>query len=300
MPSLPPILRWDAVADPLAAVHVLHGMSEHAGRYAGLAQALNAAGFVVWAHDHRGHGRNPTSPVGLGHFADQDGWRLVVDDAWRVSAALRDAYPGRPLVLVAHSMGSFIAQTLLPEHGADYRAVVLVGTGGPPGVAEQAGRAVARVQRAALGARAPGTWLVALVFGPYNRQFAPTRTPLDWLSRDEREVDAYLADPLCGVPLTAQSWCDFLDGRGALATKDQLARIPKDLPIRLLAGERDPVGGNGRGPQRLVEAYRAAGLGEVSLRLYPGARHEIFNETNRAEVFAELVAWLTGVCAPRA
>src|SRR5215813_4369951 len=149
--SLPPIRRWDNVARPLALVHVLHGMSEHGARYARLAAALNRAGYVVWAHDHRGHGLYPTPPVGLGHFADRHGWRAVVDDAWAVSSALQASHPSLPLVLFAHSMGSFVAQALIGEHGAAYRGVVLSGSNGPPGTLEAVGRVIASLQRRVLG-----------------------------------------------------------------------------------------------------------------------------------------------------
>ena len=299
MPSqLPPIYRWEIDA-PIGAVHVLHGMSDHGRRYAQLAAALNDAGFVVWAHDHRGHGDNPTPPVGLGHFADADGWNHVVDDAWSVSNALRGAWPAVPLVLVAHSMGSFVAQALLPRYGEAYRAVVLTGTDGPAGLDVTLAKSLAVAQRAMLGGRAPGRWLDRAVFGRYNRQFAPNRTDFDWLSRDQRSVDAYIADPLCGVPLTAQSWLDFLSGRFALTTAQQLSRIPKELPIRLMAGSQDPVGGNGAGVRRLAAAYRNAGLRHVSTTFYDDARHELFHESNRTEVFTELVGWLTSLCQPR-
>lgn len=296
MTQLPPVHRWDAISAPIGAVHVLHGMSDHAGRYSRLATALNDAGFVVWAHDHRGHGRNPTPPVGLGHFADVDGWRLVVDDAWRVSDELRTSYPTLPLILVAHSMGSFVAQALMPERGAAYRAVVLSGTDGPPGLTEQLVRATAVAQRSALGARAPGRWLTNLVFGTYNRQFAPNRTDFDWLSRDESEVDAYVRDDKCGFPLTTQSWLDFLNGRSALTRPENLRGIPRDLPVLVLIGSRDPVGGNGRGVQRLLSAYSGVGMHEVRSLVFDGARHEVFHESNRDEVFAALANWLTGVC----
>ena len=300
MGSLPPIHRWDDLPKPRALVHVVHGMSEHGGRYARLAAALNAAGYAVWAHDHRGHGRNQTPPVGLGHFADAGGWRLVVDDAWAVSEVLKAAHPELPLVLFAHSMGSFVGQTLIAEHGAAYRAVVLCGSNGPPGALEGVLRFVAHLQRRALGRRRPGTWLDRLVMGTYNRQFAPNRTRADWLSRDAAEVDRFIADELCGTPLTAQSWVDFLEGKAVLGRADLLGRIPRELPIRLIAGARDPVGENGKGVRRLLATYEAAGLRRVSMKLYEGARHELVNEINREEVSAELIAWLEEVVAPAA
>lgn len=292
---MPPVRRWDAVANPRAVVHIVHGMSEHAGRYARFAAALNDAGFLVWAHDHRGHGDNPTPPVGQGHFADADGWRAVVDDAWAVSCALQLAYPGLPLLLLAHSMGSFVGQTLIGEHGEAYAGAVLSGSNGPPGALERVVRVLARSQLLALGGRAPGRWVDRLVMGTYNKPFAPNRTPFDWLSRDAAEVDRYANDPLCGVTFSAQAWFDFLDGKRVLGDDAHLQRIPKTLPIHLIAGASDPVGENGDGVRRLRDVYRTAGLTCVTMRLYDDARHELLNETNRDAVTGDVVAWMNGV-----
>jgi alpha-beta hydrolase superfamily lysophospholipase len=291
-PALSPVHRWDSVPQPRAAVHILHGMGEHGGRYARLAGDLNRAGFVVWAHDHRGHGLNPTPPVGLGHFGDHNGWRVLIDDAWAVSEHMLVTFRGLPLVLFAHSMGSFLAQALMAERGTAYRAVVLCGTNGPPGGQEVLVRGLAHAQRLALGGRRHGRWLNSVVLSIYNRPFAPNRTKFDWLSRDEHEVDAFAADPLCRSPLTIQSWLDFLVGKSALGSQAHLRRIPRALPVHVIAGDRDPVGEELRGVQRLLRAWQLAGLSKVSHRFYEGARHELLNETNRDEVTRDLIAWL--------
>lgn len=288
---LPPVHRWEVVAPPRACVHVVHGMAEHGLRYGRLARALNEVGINVWAHDHRGHGINTTSGL-LGHFADADGWRALVDDTWAVSAEMRRTFAGVPLFLFAHSMGSFVGQTLMAERGGEYRGVVLCGTNGPPGAQEAVVRGIAHVQRWLRGARGPGTWVSALVFGDYNRRFAPNRTAFDWLSRDEAEVDTYIADPLCGFSLTAQSWVDFLEGKPVLGTDAHLQRIPTTLPIRVIAGTRDPVGEDAAGVRRLLSAYADAGLTNVTPRFYEDARHELVNETNREQVTGELFAWI--------
>ena len=297
MDVLPPVHRWNPVSQPRTAVHVIHGMAEHGRRYARFAGALNQAGCVVWAHAHRGHGLNPTPPVGLGHFADRDGWRVLVDDAWAVSEQMLATFEDVPLVLFAHSMGSFIAQVLMAEHGAAYGAVVLCGTNGPPGAQEAVVRALARAQRLVFGGRHPGSWPEKVVLGLFNRPFAPNRTKSDWLSRDEREVDAFAADPLCGVTLTSQAWVDFLAGKTGLGAEAHLLRIPKTLPVHVIAGARDPVGDEMRGVQRLLRLYRRAGLSNVSHKFYEGARHELLNETNRDEVTCDLIAWISAVHA---
>jgi alpha-beta hydrolase superfamily lysophospholipase len=285
------IHRWDIDA-PEGVVHVVHGMAEHAGRYARLAARLNAAGFAVWAHDHPGHGTNPTPPVGLGHFADRDGWRVLADATWSAVSALRHAYPAVPLHLFGHSMGSFVVQTLIAEQGVALAGVVLCGSDGPAGAGESFLRFYAGIERRLVGFRAPSPRIDALSLGRFNHAFAPNRTRFDWLSRDTAEVDKYVEDRLCGFSLTTQSWCDFLDGRRGQSSGEHLARVPRDLPIRVIAGTRDPVGDNGRGPRRLVDAYKDAGVTDVTLRLYDDARHELVNEINRDEVTDELIAWL--------
>lgn len=294
MPELRSIHRWE-IAAPRGLVHVVHGMAEHGLRYARLAGVLNAAGYTVWAHDHRGHGLRPGEAEGdddRGHFGDSRGWDTLVDDTRSVSEALRHSSPRTPLVLFAHSMGSFVVQTLLGLPAPAYAAVVLSGSNGPPRALETSGLALARAERGWRGPRAPGRWLQRLVFGMYNREFAPTRTGCDWLSRDAAEVDAYLADPLCGFPLSAGAWVDFLEGKRRLGDAVHLAAVPKDLPIRLIAGTRDPVGEMGSGVRRLRDLYVGAGVRDVSLKLYEDARHELVNEINRDEVMRDLVQWL--------
>lgn len=289
--------RWVPADPPRAAVHVLHGMSEHAGRYAAFAGRLNAAGLAVWAHDHRGHGPDPTSPGPRGHIADRDGWRHIVDDAWSVSQQLRAAAPGVPLLLFAHSMGSFVGQYLMSEHGEAYDGVILCGTNGPPGWQEGLARALGHLHRRLADGQAPGTWVTNAVFGTYNRTFAPNRTSRDWLSRDEAEVDAAIADTWCGAPLTVQAWLDVLEARRRLGDRDFVGRVPKDLPVRIIAGSRDPVAEYGSGATRLLHLYERAGLSRVSLRIYDGARHELLMETNRREVVDEVIEWIESVIA---
>ena len=295
---LPPIHRWDLVPLPRAAVHVVHGMAEHGARYARFSRALNEAGLNVWAHDHRGHGANTAAGL-RGHFADAEGWRAVLDDVHAVSMEMERTFPRVPLVLFAHSMGSFMAQALIGERGPSYCGVVLSGTNGPPGALEATTRALARLQRQVLGPPAPGTWLKEIVFGRYNRRFAPNRTGFDWLSRDPAEVDRYRDDPLCGFALTTQAWVDFLEGKSTLGSASQLQRVPKALPIHVIAGTRDPVGEDSKGVERLLRAYAAAGLTHVTHRFYDGARHELVNETNRVEVTRDVIAWIDLIVAGR-
>jgi alpha-beta hydrolase superfamily lysophospholipase len=284
------IHRWD-IDQPRLLVHILHGMAEHGARYARLAAALNAHGIAVWAHDHRGHGLTASSPGELlGHFADSNGWRLLVDDAWTVSREMLTAFPGVPITLFAHSMGSFIGQQLLGEHGSKYRATVLCGTNGPPDLREGILRAVS-VGQLALGPRNPGKWIDRQITKTYNRRFEPRKTNFDWLSRDEQEVRKYDDDCLAGFPLTSQAWYDFLHGKANLGSDAHLDKIPKALPIHVIYGTHDPVGEDGDGVTRLLMRYRDKGL-TISSHPYHEARHELVNETNRDEVTSDLIDWL--------
>jgi alpha-beta hydrolase superfamily lysophospholipase len=201
-------------------------------------------------------------------------------------------YPATPMILFGHSMGSFIAQTLMTERAAEYEGIVLAGSNGPDPGPHVVALALALVERRLRGPRQQCRWTNALLRASYNRKFRPARTAADWLSRDEREVDAALADALCGGGLTTQSWVDFAKGLLALDAPGRFRHMPASLPILIIGGTRDPVGGNGRGPNRLARAIKRGGAQDVTLRLYPNARHELVNETNRDEVTRDIIAWL--------
>ncbi|WP_328610282.1 alpha/beta hydrolase [Amycolatopsis sp. NBC_00345] len=259
---------------PVGAVQLTHGMGEHVRRYEEVAQAFAARGFVVYGQDHRGHGATARSAAELGHLGE-GGWPGLVDDIGRLAAVVRAEQPGLPLVLLAHSMGSFAAQQFLLDHGHDVDAVILTGT------------AALDVLEPALDLDQP------LDLSMFNAPFAPTRTDFDWLSRDEAQVDAYVADPLCGFGLDQAAGKAMFAGARRLADPAAVARMRADLPLCIAVGEQDPVNGGLALFDALVQRYRDAGLTDVTTHVYPGARHEILNETNRAEVIADLLAWAT-------
>jgi alpha-beta hydrolase superfamily lysophospholipase len=291
------IRRWLGDAPPKAVVQIAHGLAEHAGRYHRLALTLTAAGYAVYAHDHRGHGLSAPGAAGLGYFGERGGWRKVVDDLWQLNRRIAGDHPGLPIVLLGHSMGSFMAQQLISEEGDALAGVVLSGSSGKPPPLAVIGRLIARLERLRLGPRGRSALIHALAFGAFNKPFMPARTPFDWLSRDPAEVDKYVDDPLCGFVATVQLWIDLLDALAEVARPARQARIPKDLPIYVIAGARDSVSENTKGLQQLLAAYRAQGLERVTHRFYAEARHELFNELNRDEVTRDLVLWLEGVVA---
>ena len=243
-----------------------------------------------------GTARRRAATTTSGTSPTSDGFERVVGDLLEVRAELgREGQDGdgRNVALFAHSMGSFISQAALALHPpSQWESVVLAGSDAPGGLSYEAFLQAARVERRLHGPRGRSTTLHKLAFGPYNVAFRPTRTDSDWLSRDPAEVDAFLADPRTGFDLTNQAWVDFIGGREHVAHVGFDAIHPKDLPILLLAGDKDPVGRKGKGVRELAELLVAAGMVDVEVTLYPGARHEVINETNRDEVHADVLAFL--------
>ncbi|MBW1648578.1 MAG: lysophospholipase [Deltaproteobacteria bacterium] len=286
--------RWlpDPDTSIKAVVQIAHGMAEHAGRYGRFAEVLNAAGYAVYANDHRGHGRTAGDPARTGYFADHDGWFKVAGDLVQLTGIIRENHPGRPVFLLGHSMGSFLVRTVITQDAGEIAGAVLSGTGGDPGLLGKVGLVIARAVAALKGRRHPSRLLNALSFGGFNKAFAPARTEFDWLSRDSAEVDKYVADPFCGAVFSAGFFVDLLTGMAYIHRPEQIARIPKDLPIYLFSGAADPVGDRTRGVQQVADAYRRAGIRDVTVRFYEGGRHEMLNEINRQEVFDDTIAWL--------
>jgi len=266
--------RWLPDDEPRGLVQLTHGMGEHVLRYGDLADRLTALGFVVQGQDHRGHGAtardNGTEPGVLG----RGGWRELVNDIGRLLERGREDFPGVPVVLLGHSMGSFAVQQFLLDHSAEVDAAVLSGT------------TLLDQLEAAIDTSAP------MDLSAFNAPFAPARTDYDWLTRDEAQVDAYVADPWCGFGLDATSGQEMFVGGRDVADPQRLDAMQTELPLYVAVGEDDPVGGPVVLAQALVDRYRAAGLTDVAFRVWPGARHEIFNETNRDDVDGELIEWI--------
>lgn len=272
---------WLPEGEARGVVQIAHGMGEHAARYAPLAEHLTGLGFVVHAGDHRGHGLS--MHAGAGHFGE-DGWNLLVEDIAALTRIARDRHPGVPVILLGHSMGSFAAQQYLLDHAALVDGVALSGTTAVDGLL--AGLAEAARQAAEAGVDGGG------VFDAFNAAFAPNRTEADWLSRDEKQVDAYLADPLCGFAADDRGMADMGAAAGRLAVPEG---IPAGLPVYVLVGDHDPLNARLALSDLLVARYREAGLTDLTYRSYEGARHEVLNETNRDEVVADLTAWIERV-----
>lgn len=286
--------RWLPAAAPRAIVLIVHGMAEHAGRYARTAEYLTAAGFGVYAHDQRGHGRSAPEG-GLGYFADRAGWQRLTRDVHCLERRIAEDFPGVPRFVLGHSLGSLLVRDYLCSHAPDIAGAVLSATKGRTGVLAKLGLGIALLERARVGARGHSKILQSLSFGSFNRGFAPTRTEFDWLSRDPAEVDKYVADPLCGFPLTTQAWVDVFGGLARVEPDALIARMPPSLPLYLFTGDQDPVGPKTTAVPWLLAAYRRVGVGQPTFKFYPQGRHEMLNETNRDEVHRDLIAWFDAV-----
>ncbi len=275
---------------PRAAIQLAHGMGEHAGRYRQLGERLAAVGYLVIADDHRGHGET----AGSDHLGDigPDGWNRMITDMHELNAHLAKLVHGVPRVLIGHSMGSMLAQQYLYRYGDTLNAVVLSGS---PGLGTPfslwLSHTLARFERLRRGAGANSELLQRMIFGAANDAFGGP-TGFEWLSRDTDEVAKYVADPKCGFVLRVGGLCDLFAGARQARKRRQIRLIPKTLPVYVLSGADDPVHGNGKGLDRLVAAYRKAGIEHIDEQRYVGGRHEMFNEINREMVAQELIAWL--------
>ena len=296
-----PDSRAEPVSRPLAVVHIAHGMAEHAGRYGRLAEKLCGAGIEVWAADQRGHGKTANLSVNgpdkggiLGHCADKDAFELVTADIDGINREIRKAHPDIPLFLLGHSWGSFIAQNYIEGEG-DREAIdgcILSGTRGPDPFKIKAGEKFIALLAFINGRRSASPLARAIADGPYNRPFRPNRTSFDWLSRDEAEVDAFVNDPLNGNLCSVGFYRDLARGLAHIHQNKTMARIRQDLPVYIFCGSADPVGEMGASPIALVNMYRSLGIKDLEFVLYPGARHETLNETNRDEVMNNLLSWI--------
>lgn len=277
---------------PRGVVQIVHGISEYIDRYAPVARFLSSHGFVVAGCDHLGHGRTALGSEEYGFFAEKNGWHTVSADVRRLRVLMGQRFPDLPCFMLGHSMGSFLARTYLIDWPGTLTGCILSGTGQEPPALVAAGRLLADGVCKTSGPRTHSKLIEQLAFGAYNKQFTPARTRADWISRDEKVVDAYVADPLCSCMPSAGMFRDMMEGLQYIAKKNNLEKMDPGTPVYFFSGDQDPVGQNGKTVQTVVGFFEQAGCTDITLRLYPEGRHEMMNELNREEVFSDLLNWL--------
>ena len=283
--------RWTPEQPPVAVVQIIHGIAEYVERYDDFARYLNRLGFLVVAEDHMGHGKSINGEGIQGYF--HGGWFTAVEDSYQLLQDTRKEFPDLPYVLFGHSMGSFMTRTILEKYpDSGISAAVICGTGWQPKAVLNTGIGVCRMVCKQQGEKKPSKTLEKLVFSNYNKKVEHPRTSYDWLTRDSGIVDRYLADPFCGFTPTGGLMRELLTG--IRYEQENLSVMKKDLPVLFIAGGDDPVGNYGKGVLRSAEAFRRAGMQDVSCKIYPLGRHEILNEINREEVYQDISSWLNG------
>lgn len=276
----------------VGVVQIAHGVAEYGARYAPFAQYLCSHGFVVVANDHLGHGQSQIAGKPMVYFGEKDGWWHVVDDIEALRAQVAKVFPDVPYFLFGHSMGSFLSRTHLIRYPGRLDGCILCGTGHQSAAIIAGGKLIADREIRRLGKHAFSVKADNLAFGAYNKAFAPNRTPFDWISASTANVDAYIADPLCGGNTTLGLFRDMLDGLTFITKQSNINRMDKELPVFFIAGDQDPVGDMGKGVRKAHDCFKKAGIRDLNIKLYHGLRHEILNEASRQYVYRDVLDWL--------
>lgn len=288
--------RWtpDPAIPLRGVVQIAHGKAEHRKRYDGFARFLTDNGFIAVANDHRGHGESIAAPQEKGSFPAHEGWTRVVHDLIELKKSLQTEFPDIPFFLFGHSMGSFLMRNVILEDSQGVSGVILSGTTFSQGLLGRIGMIVANREIRKKGGDTPSDLLESMASGSFNKPFRPNRTPFDWLSRDEAVVDAYAADPLCGFSGSGVFYRELLKGIQIICDQYRVDLLPPELPIYLFSGSLDPVGGFTKAVEKTWAQYRKAGIKDLTLKFYPEGRHEMLNELNKEEVYADVLAWMEG------
>ena len=278
---------WKPEGEIRAVVQLIHGIAEHICRYEAFAGFLASQGYLVVAEDHMGHGGSVEDT--LGYF--QGGWMTAVADVDLLREHVQREY-ALPYCMLGHSMGSFLLRTYLYTYPDSINAAILSGTGWEAPAKLRAGLLACRLEARRLGEKQPSPLLTDMMFGAYTKPFRPVRTPNDWISSVESVVDEYTADPLCGFAPTVGLCRDMLTGMLQNEQTENLEKMRKELPVLFVSGGKDPVGAMGAGVLKCIDAFKRAGMSDVSIRIYPDGRHEMLNESNKEEVYCDILAWL--------
>lgn len=282
---------WEA-ENPVAILQIVHGMAEHIGRYHEFATYLANKGITVIGHDILGHGKSVNNDEELGFFHSEKGYKYVIQDIHKISRFAKKKFGNLPYYTLGHSMGSFLLRKYLCIYGEYIDGAILLGTGEIPLTVATSGRSLVSNLEKKYGSKYRSEFVESKLFDNYNRGIKNRRTSKDWLSRDEKEVDKFIEDPLCDFIFTLRGYHDFLTVLMYIGRKRNFYKIPTDLKILILSGDKDPVGNWGKAPEKVADKFAYNGFHEVTLRMYTNARHEILNETNREDVFSDIYNWL--------
>lgn len=282
--------RWMPPGEPVASIQLVHGMTEHIGRYADFAEHLNGLGLAVYGHDHLGHGGTSDEK---GFIAEEHGDDRLVDDMGIVFDRMASDLPGIPHFVMGHSMGSFVTRRFLTL-GKDVDGAVIMGTGNQPGYQLAVALSLAKLLCMVKGKHHRSRVMNDMVFGSYSKRFDGPDLPNRWLCSDPEALRAYDADPDCGFQFTDAAYRDLFTMIRRVEREEGFERIPGDLPVLMVSGADDPVGDFGNGVEKAAEGLRRHGLDPV-VRLYPGMRHEILNERDHATVYRDISEWLMSV-----
>ena len=273
-------------------IQIAHGVAEHVERYDAFAAFLAENGFLVVANDHLGHGQSVAHPEDLGFFGEENGWQLPVGDMHKLYELTHAEHPELPYFLFGHSMGSFLARTFIIQYPEALTGAIICGTGQQSALMVAGGKLLGKMEMNKHGARYKSEKLNGIAFGSYNNGFAEHRTDYDWLSRDNAVVDKYIEDPLCGFVPSAGLFYDMMTGIQFIGSAKNIAKMNKSLPVFLIAGDKDPVGENGKGVAKVNSLFLRSGMSDVTMKLYPDCRHEILNELNKDEVMRDVLNWI--------
>lgn len=284
------VITWAPDEEPKAVVQLVHGMAEYMERYDEFARYLTTRGYAVIGHDHLGHGKSVTDPSKLGFFAEENGDKIVILDMYGVTQLAGRLWPDKPVFILGHSMGSFLVRRYITRYSDDIAGAVVMGTGDQPAAASAFGLAIANSKKKRHGNMYISSTLDKMALGNNNKPFRPNRTPVDWLSVNEENVDRYMADELCGFSFTVSAYADFFKVLQDLAHNADVEKLSHGLPVLITSGELDPVGGE-KACKAVLAKYKGLGMEDVTLKLYPGDRHEILNENDREQVYEDLGDW---------
>ncbi len=286
-------IRWVPEHDkPVCVLQIIHGMTEHIDRYDGFAQYMAGKGILVVGDDHLGHGKSVRPGEPYGYFCKEDAATVLVRDEHRLKKMTQEQYQGVPYIILGHSMGSFIARNYLIRYGSGIDGAVIMGTGMQSKIQLAAARALAGIQILFCGPKHVSKLIDKLAFGMFNKRIEAPKTPSDWLCSNEESVKRYRQDPMCNFTFTANGFQTLMKLIWNLHDVEKLKKMPRQLPVFFVAGEEDPVGDYGRAVKQVYESFLQLGMERVQMKLYPGDRHEILHETDRAEVYADIYRWI--------